>query len=205
MRPFLPILLAVVNTTAAEEIPLIGKDLSNWTFESKEGSEASEKSWSLQDGMLSTTGSPSGFIRSRETYSDYTITLEWRWIPAEVKRHNSGLLLHTLPTSEGEVWPPTIEVQLQKDSAGDLRMNGGATLETAGKLQGLGWKRLADPKEKPLGEWNTITVICKADTISVHINGTLVNQGENLSSTSGNIGLQAEGAPIQFRNIILIK
>ncbi len=197
------ILLLTAITSFAGENLLSKNDLFNWAFESKEGAEAAEKSWKLEDGVLSTTGKPIGFIRTRESYENYTLTFEWRWLPG-TENGNSGLLVHAGETAEGKDWPPCIEAQLFQNNAGDFWMIN-EKLEATGKNEGGRWIRTADPKEKPLGEWNTMTVVCKADSITVHVNGTLVNEGKNLSTTSGSICFQAEGAPIELRKIMLEK
>ncbi len=200
----IPVIFLLTAVTAFAQENLLSKaDLSNWSFESKEGAEAAKKSWQLEDGVLSTTGKPIGFIRTKESYEDYTLTFEWRWLPG-TEKGNSGLLVHAGETEKGQTWPPCIESQLYQDDAGDFWMIG-ETLEATGENEGRRWIRTADPKEKSLGEWNTMTVVCKADTITVHVNGTLVNEGKKLSTTSGSICFQAEGAPIGLRNIVLEK
>ncbi len=195
------ILLLTAFSTLGEENLLLKADLSNWSFESKEGAEAAEKSWKLEDGVLSTTGKPIGFIRTKESYEDYTLTFEWRWLPG-TEKGNSGLLVHAGETEKGKDWPPCFEAQLFQNNAGDFWMIG-EKLEASGENKGGRWIRTADPKEKSLGEWNTMTVVCKGDTITVHVNGTLVNEGKNLSTTSGSICFQSEGNPIELRKIVL--
>jgi len=44
-------------------------------------------------------------------------------------------------------------------------------------------------------------IVCKGDEIIVHVNGVLVNHGHNSTATSGRIGLQAEGAEVEFRKL----
>ena len=63
--------------------------------------------------------------------------------------------------------------------------------------------RLADPSEKPLGEWNTYEIYCRAATIEVFVNGTRQNRVEKLPVSAGRIALQLEGYPIEFRNLWL--
>jgi hypothetical protein len=63
--------------------------------------------------------------------------------------------------------------------------------------------RLADPSEKPHGEWNTYEITCKGDTIEVFVNGVRQNFVNKLPVTAGTIALQVEGAPIYFRNVWL--
>jgi hypothetical protein len=62
---------------------------------------------------------------------------------------------------------------------------------------------LTDGSEKPLGEWNTMTVECVADTIKVWVNDVLVNYGTNCTATIGQIAVQAEGSEVEFRKLDL--
>ena len=177
-----------------------GKDLKGWTFFSAEGEAAAKASWSAKDGMLACTGKPTGYILTETAFHEYTLTFEWRWSGGEAG--NSGLLIHCGEHPEGKAWPKCIEPQLGSGNAGDF-WGIGETLQGSGENKGARWIRTADPKEKPIGEWNTMTVVCVGDTISVTINGVLVNEGKNASVTAGAIGFQSEGSPIEFRNIVL--
>ena len=55
--------------------------------------------------------------------------------------------------------------------------------------------------EKPLGEWNTMQIICKKNTLKVYINGIIQNQISGLTAEKGFIGFQNEGVPLEFRNL----
>ena len=57
--------------------------------------------------------------------------------------------------------------------------------------------------EKPIGEWNQYEITCKGGSLTIHVNGKLVNEGKDGSLTAGKIGLQAEGAEIHFKDIEL--
>ena len=46
-------------------------------------------------------------------------------------------------------------------------------------------------------------IVCRANEITVHVNGELVNHATNVSERRGAISLQSEGALIHFRNIEL--
>lgn len=173
-----------------------GKDLTGWQFSTPEAKAA----WSAKDGVISCTGEPTGFIRTEASHKNYTLSFDWRWSGEKIG--NSGLLLHAGETPEGKAWPVSIEAQLESGNAGDF-WSIGSKIEATGKNTGIRWQRIADPKEKPIGEWNTMIVVCVGDTITVHVNGTLVNQGKNASVTKGAIGFQSEGTPIEFRNIVL--
>ena len=64
---------------------------------------------------------------------------------------------------------------------------------------------LTNDSEKPTGEWNQMVIQCRADTIQVWVNDELVNFGYNCSATSGQIAIQAEGAPVEFRRVDISK
>ncbi len=60
-----------------------------------------------------------------------------------------------------------------------------------------------DDVEKPVGEWNTLEVICDGDKITNILNGKIVNKGTKCSHTKGKILFQSEGAEVFFRKIEL--
>jgi hypothetical protein len=65
--------------------------------------------------------------------------------------------------------------------------------------------KIAASSEKPVGEWNTMEVTCKSNTIEVYVNGTLQNKATGISDTKGHICLQSEGKDIEFRNVFITK
>lgn len=58
--------------------------------------------------------------------------------------------------------------------------------------------------EKPLGEWNTLECVADGDSISIFINGILVNQASRVKPSKGRIQIQSEGAEIFFRRVDLL-
>jgi hypothetical protein len=64
-------------------------------------------------------------------------------------------------------------------------------------------KKLQTSNEKPLGEWNTMKVICKNNTLKVWINSVLQNNITGLTASKGFIGFQNEGKPLEFRNLMI--
>ena len=62
---------------------------------------------------------------------------------------------------------------------------------------------LTDNSEKPLGEWNQLRIRCEEDRITVWVNNDLVNAGYGATARSGQIALQAEGAEVEFKSILL--
>ncbi|HEY8505046.1 MAG TPA: DUF1080 domain-containing protein [Gemmataceae bacterium] len=64
--------------------------------------------------------------------------------------------------------------------------------------------RGAKDVEKPVGQWNTLEVVCDGDTITNILNGVVVNKATNVTPTRGKILFQSEGAEVFFRRIDLI-
>jgi hypothetical protein len=96
-------------------------------------------------------------------------------------------------------------VQLFRGNAGDFWVIG-TTLDVPNadeRRKGRRHLNLTDDSEKPIGEWNTMEVVCQGNEITVHVNGDLVNHATNCSATRGAMSLQSEGAPVQFRKVAL--
>ncbi len=161
--------------------------------------------WTVQNGVIRCSGKPTGYLRTQASYSDYHLHLEWRWVK---EGGNSGVLLHC--QGPDQVWPLCIEAQLKSGDAGDLVLIGPGEITVAGKTYKNDQPFLIIPNqkdgiEKPVGEWNSYDIVCRGQSIICSVNGVEVNRGEKAFATTGPIGLQSEGAPIEFRNIWLEK
>jgi hypothetical protein len=65
-----------------------------------------------------------------------------------------------------------------------------------------GFRGRKDIEGKP-GEWNTLECICDGDTLTIRLNGTVVNAATKLNPHKGKILVQSEGAEVFFRKIDL--
>jgi hypothetical protein len=198
-------LILAASLTAAEPIKLFnGKDLEGWTFDLLDPEVKPESVWSVADGILVCKGRPPGVIRSAKEYSNYELTVEWRW-PVNGKPGNSGVLIHSSKPKEMFAWPKSVEVQLAHENAGDFWMIGEKLTGTNGEPQGRRWWKKGAHNEKPPGEWNVARIRCEGTKVSVWINGQLMNEGTDLTTTQGAICLQSEGSEIHFRKIELLQ
>ncbi|MGI9457318.1 MAG: 3-keto-disaccharide hydrolase [Aeoliella sp.] len=202
------VVLIIVPTVCAapvevEPIELFnGEDLSGWTHYLGKSNKAMEDVWSVADGVLHCTGKPAGFLETEEEYTNYVLTLEWRW---PEKGGNNGVLVHCTEKDELGVWPKSLEVQLASGNAGDFWVIG-TEIEIEnpeGRIKGRRHLNLTDDSELELGEWNTMRITCHGDKVSVEVNGELVNDCTGVSQIAGKIALQSEGTPIEYRNILL--
>jgi hypothetical protein len=179
-----------------------GKDFSGWTFFMRSNS-APEKTWSITNGVIHCAGRPTGFMRTEKEFSDYKLTVEWRFLKITPKANNTGVLVHMQP--QNRIWPECIECQGQDQKQGDFWLHNGAT---AAGFPGDGKKSThvpmaGPPNEKPVGEWNTYEVIASADTVEIIVNGKSMNKISGCNLSSGGIGIQSEGADIEVRKIFL--
>ena len=196
------------ETRAAEKGEWIslfdGKSLQGWVQFLPDPNAEPAKTWMVKDGVIHCTGNPAGYIRTDKKFGNYQLQLEWRWAGSP---GNSGVLLHV--QDKDEVWPKSIEAQLMHENAGDFWVIGGTDFEehkkNASKEDDRRVPKRADCSEKKPGEWNQYDIWCEGDTIRVFVNGVLQNEAHKCTVTEGYIGLQSEGAPIEFRNIKLRK
>jgi hypothetical protein len=177
-----------------------GIDLSNWDFKLKDASIDPAEVFTIRDGVIHITGNPFGYMRTRETYSDYTLHLQWRW-PEEAT--NSGVFIHA--QEPDGIWPKCFECQLKAGNAGDfICMSGSDMTERTDKTK-MVVPKIMTSNEKPVGEWNTLEIACSKNTIEIKINGTLQNKATGTDLSQGSICLQSEGKAIEFRDIYLVR
>jgi hypothetical protein len=182
-----------------EDVQLFnGKDLSNWVFFLKDNTVDPATVFYVQNGIIHITGSPFGYMRTKGTYTNYRLHVEWRW-PLEAT--NSGVFVHSqMPDA---IWLKCIECQLMAGNAGDFVCMNGADMNERTDKTSVIVRKMAPSSEKPAGEWNTMEVVCSGNTIEVYVNGILQNKGTNTNISSGSISLQSEGKDIEFRNVYL--
>jgi 3-keto-disaccharide hydrolase len=175
-----------------------GKDLSNWVFFLKDNTVNPATVFTVKNGIIHIAGSPFGYMRTKGTYSNYRLHIEWRW-PSEAT--NSGVFVHC--QTPDAIWLQCIECQLQAGNAGDFVCMNGADMNERTDKSSPVIRKKGPSSEKPVGEWNTMEVVCSGNTIEVYVNGILQNKGTNTSVSSGSISLQSEGKDIEFRNVFL--
>ena len=189
------------KTKGSETVVLFnGKDLNNWVFKLKDPNVDPATVFNIKNGVIHISGNPFGYMRTKETYSDYKLHVEWRW---PVEASNSGVFIHA--QQPDTIWLKCIECQLQAGNAGDfICVNGSDMDERTDKSKKL-VKKLAASSEKATGEWNTMEVVCKASTVEVWVNGIRQNRGTNVNLSKGSICLQSEGKDVEFRDVYLNK
>jgi hypothetical protein len=190
-------LLAAASAPAVGADLWNGRDLDGWTAVTDPDKDASG-TWSVRGGVIASTGKPRGYLRTRGSYESYRLRLQWRWPEAP---GNSGVFVHG--STDDKVWPHCYEAQLQAGNAGEIRANGGAKFRPDSLPSDRSIARGPASSERPAGEWNDYEIVARGDELTLLVNGVRQNALRGAALRSGWIGLQAEGAPIEFRAISL--
>ncbi len=195
-----------------------GKNLKGWHMDVPDRDTHPELRipFVVRNGMLVSLGTPEGHLITNKIYSDYTLTLEYRFAG---ETGNCGVLVHaSTPRILYKMFPKSIEAQLMHTNAGDFWCIGEdisvpdmdkrrGPKENWGVTEGMERRvlNLTDGSENPPGKWNSMKIRCSGDTVTVWINDEMVNHGFNCTASRGQIALQAEGAEVEFRNIFVQK
>ena len=197
------VLILTVSCTNKKEYLFNGENLDNWTIYVDDPNVNPEDFFYVNDGMIETVGVPNGYLRTKKEYENYHLHVEWRY-PEEPT--NSGVFVHT--SGPDLLWPAHYQGQLKYKNAGDFIVHGVGEYATIRDTVFTSTKEFKPviPKEHPTnesdaGEWNSYDIICSGNTVELKVNGLLQNVATDCSLTKGNIGLQAEGSKIQFRNL----
>jgi hypothetical protein len=194
-----------------------GVDLTGWHVDVPDMDTANSTApnpFIVRDSMLVSLGKPNGHLITDSVFQNYKLEVQYRFAG---EPGNCGVLVHaSTPRALYGMFPKSLEVQMMHENAGDFwcivedikvldmekrrgpKENWGIT---EGKERRV--INLTDGSEKSLGEWNTMLIECRANTIKVWVNGDLVNDGFDCTASKGNIAVQAEGAEVEFRKIVL--
>lgn len=179
-----------------------GRDLTGWTHVNVPAS-----TFTAKDGMIVSTGKPTGLLRTDKQYENFELELEYRHLHAG---GNAGLFVWSYPfTAPGTPFSRSIEVQVldghetaNYTSHGDIFSIHGAKF-TPDRPHPNGWERClpSEKRAKPAGQWNHYRVVCNNGDIKLAVNGKVVSGGSNSWPRKGFIMLESEGSECHFRNL----
>ncbi len=170
-------------------------------------SNCAPETFSVKDGVIVSTGVPTGIMRTQQQYENFVLELEWRHLK---EKGNAGLFVWSDPlTAPGTPFARAIEVQIldgrtseNYTSHGDVFSIHGATMTPDGPTRQAGSAACpASSRCKPAGQWNHYRVECNDGAIKLSVNGKEVSGGTKCSPRKGYLCLESEGSPAEFRNI----
>ncbi len=180
------------------------------------------ETWTWNDSTLYCTGEPIGVLRTAKKYTNFELVLQWKHLKSA---GNSGVFVwvsdEALDGLEPDKLPKQgIEVQIldhgytnnyiEKNgkepdwftSNGDIFAVGESKLNPFPPTSANGSRSFPRKKlSKGFGEWNHYYVRCINGEVRLWVNGTEVSGGNNADPSSGYFCLEAEGSPIEFKNI----
>ncbi|MCH2138696.1 MAG: DUF1080 domain-containing protein [Phycisphaerales bacterium] len=179
-----------------------GDTLAGWV-----NVNGAESTWQAEDGMIKCTGKPVCLLRTDRMYENFVLELEWRH---HEPKGNAGVFVWSdaLPHL-GVPFSRAIEVQVMLGvetpnytSEGDIFSIWGATM-TPDRPHPAGWARClpSEARTKGAGAWNHYRIECLDGRITLANNGKVVSGGYDCNPRRGYICLEAEGTPVDFRNL----
>lgn len=180
-----------------------GTNFDGWTFCMKNDADPMQ-TWSITNGVIHCTGTPIGYLRTKQSYSNYVVTVEWRFREVTPKANNTGVLVHMqLPDA---VWPMCVQNQGKSGRQGDLFVMMGAECKehlALGKDANTPVAFTGPSAEHPVGEWDTNVTVCAGNDVKAIINGKFMNEITECTISSGFVGIQSEGGDIEIRKMYL--
>ncbi|MFT5131390.1 MAG: hypothetical protein ACI8W8_005026, partial [Rhodothermales bacterium] len=163
--------------------------------------------FTLREGELLVSGVEPGFLITRQSFTNYRLTAEYRW-DTDAPDRDSGIFVNTVE-SDNEY--TSLECNLLgpgKGQSGQLQLfgRGRKQLIVSGQTKKQGAVLSQQPKsaEKPVGQWNTMEVVNDLGQFEIKVNGKLTIAGLAPQPSAGSIMLQSNRGAIRFRNVKVV-
>jgi hypothetical protein len=204
----LALLAAIVTTPARSEEPkppegftslFNGKDLTGWKPTGK------AEVWGAEKGVIYVDKGGGGWLLTEKEFSDFELRVEYKMS----KGANSGVALRT--PREGDPAYVGMEIQLIDDEGWPGKL---ADYQHTGSIYDV--VPASKLNNKPIGEWNSIRIVCVGSKVTVEVNGQTVVDANledskekkgakhpGLSRAKGHVGFQSYNTRVEFRNIFI--
>ncbi|HUX43530.1 MAG TPA: DUF1080 domain-containing protein [Terracidiphilus sp.] len=204
-----------------------GKDLSQFdTFMKSTGLNSDPSHvFTVEHGVVHVSGQDMGYIVTKNAYKNYYLRAEFKWGEGTFgvrkgQARDSGILYNI--QGPNEVWPRSVEFQINEGCTGDFWMTDGAALTgkdgvrvtgPAGSSKKIdrfhkgpeknvtGYRDPVNELEKPHGDWNVVELVNRDGHVWQYVNGKLANEGTDAFPAMGKILFQSEGAEVYFRDM----
>jgi hypothetical protein len=198
-----------------------GRDWRELSLEDFMNVNCGPETWTSKQGVIHCTGLPVGVTRSRKTYTNFELVVEWRHLQSG---GNSGVFVWTPESSLKDLAPGRlphgIEVQVldhgyteqyEKQAKkkpdwftthGDVFPVGSSRMKPFAPTAPDGQRSFPSKHvSKGVGQWNHYYVRAINGEIRLWVNGEEVSGGTNCEPRSGYLCLESEGAPVEFRQL----
>lgn len=178
--------------------------------------------WSWDGDLLRSTGKPIGVMRTRETFANFEMVVEWRHLHVG---GNSGVFVWVPEEALTDLKPdalPRLGIEVQMLDHGFTQQYEARTgkkgdwFTTNGDVFAVGQSKLVPfaptspngarsfPRKqlsRGAGEWNHYYIRGINGEVRLWVNGEEVSGGNGADPRVGYLCLEAEGSPVEFRNI----
>ena len=180
------------------------------------------ETWVWKGDLLASTGQPIGVMRTRDMVTNFELVVEWRHLRSG---GNSGVFVWVPEAALVDLKPDAlpkggIEVQMLDHgfaeqyetrtgkkgdwftTNGDIFPVGTSTLEPFPPTSPNGARSFPRKQlSRGAGEWNHYYVRGINGEVRLWVNGEEVSGGRGAQPRTGYLCLEAEGSPVEFRNI----
>jgi hypothetical protein len=157
-----------------------GRDFTGWRFSLQKTGDPWPENWKIKDGVIYLTGAMRPSLVTTREFGDFEVKFEWR---ALTPKFNSGFYIRSRPDAGSN------QIRVDRNFEGAF---------LAGTINGA---RPMPTLQRAVGEWNEWRVLVKGTAVTLWCNGKLAWEATGLAPARGHIGLQAEGSPMEFRNL----
>ena len=180
-----------------------GTDLKGWKVNA-----GKMEVWGAEKGVLYCDKGGGGWLLTEEEFGDFEIRCEFRWtkeggnsgvglrVPRMGAPHIDGMEIQLI---DDENWAKVHKFEL-KDT------------QHTGSVYDI---KPSDKRvNKPIGEWNTVRIVCKGRKVTVEMNGETINEANlddykeakgkahpGILREKGCVGFQSYNIRVEFRNV----
>ncbi len=173
--------------------------LENWSrVPVPPGAPLGKQQWRVEESgnvlVCEGDGGHDMLLCNRE-FGDAVFHFEFRYTKVEGKTgYNSGIYVRN--SKNGAIWH---QAQIGDGNGGYLF---GETPGADGAKKFFTTKKdVADGRVKAAGEWNTLEITARGNTLTLWVNGAVTCEFKDCGSPKGLMGLEGEGYRIEFRNL----
>ncbi len=176
-----------------------GKDLTGWKPTGK------AEVWGAEKGVIYVDKGGGGWLLTEEEFGDFELRVEYKLS----KGANSGVALRT--PRDGDPAYVGMEIQLIDDEGWPGKL---ADYQHTGSIYDV--VPASKLNNKPIGEWNTMRIVCTGSKVSIEVNGQTVVDANledskekkgakhpGLSRGKGHVGFQSYNTRVEFRNVFI--